>query len=125
MSIRKGLISPVFAAVVINSLSCTAVKVSAQTVEVFRTSGLKQCSEEKPAPEKYATMLESSGVKVRSYACGSDGSLRAQVCDQDRGVLYVYEIDAAGLPKALELGFMDVKRIAGNQGYRKYACDKS
>ena len=111
------------AALASSSLSCSTGPASAQTVEVYRNSGLKQCSDEKPAPENFARLLEQNGVKVRATACASDGSMRAQVCGLDRGLIYVYEIDAGALAEALSLGFSDVKRISGNQGYRKFPCE--
>jgi hypothetical protein len=120
-------ISPliVAAALASGSLSCSTAPATAQTVEVFRNSGLKQCGDEKPAPDNFAGLLGQNGVNVRASACASDGSMRAQVCGQDRGLLYVYEIDAAGLSAALSLGFSDVKRISSNQGYRKFPCDRA
>ena len=120
---KKGSTLLIAAAVASSSLSCSTGPASAQTVEVFRNSGLKQCGEEKPAPEALAKLLEENGVRVRASACATDGSMRAQVCGLDRGLLYVYEIDAGGLAKALSLGFSDVKRISGNEGYRKFPCE--
>jgi len=102
--------------------ACAPVAVSTPTVEVARSSGLKQCGEEVPAPEAYARELETSGVKVFSSACASDGLLRAQVCGQDRGLYYVYQIDARSAAKAHGLGFTDPRQISGNPGYRRFAC---
>jgi hypothetical protein len=125
LPVKKKLMLLALATVVLNSLSCSTEPATAQTAEVFRNSGLKQCGDEKPAPETFARLLETNGVKVRASGCATDGSLRAQVCDLDRGLLYVYEIDAAGLAKALSLGFSDVKPISANPGYRKFACNAS
>ncbi len=119
----KGSTLLVAAAVASGSLSCSTGPATAQTVEVYRNSGLKQCSDDKPAPEAFARLLEENGIRVRASACASDGAMRAQVCGLDRGLVYVYEIDAGGLSKALGLGFSDVKRISGNQGYRKFPCE--
>ena len=123
MSFKRASILLMAAAMMSGLLSCSTGPASAQTVEVFRNSGLKQCDDEKPAPAAFAKLLEENGVKVRASACASDGSMRPQVCGLDRGLLYVYEIDAGGLSKAISLGFTDAKRISGNPGYRKFACE--
>ena len=123
MTLEKKLVLPAFAALAFNALSCSTAPVAAQTVEVYRNSGLKQCADDKPAPEVFAKLLAENGIKVRSSACAHDGAMRAQMCGLDRGLLYVYEIDAGTLAKTLSLGFMDIKRIAANQGYRKLACE--
>jgi hypothetical protein len=95
---------------------------NAATVEIVRNSGLKQCGDETPSPETFAKLLQTNGVKVLSSACASDGAMRLQVCGADRGLFYVYEIDAAALPKALELGFTDMRQQPQAARFRKFAC---
>jgi hypothetical protein len=90
-------------------------------VEVFKPSGLKQCGEEAPAPRAGARLLESNGTKVFASGCAARGGLRAQMCGLDRGLVYVYEIDRAALPKAQSLGFSATADAAGGQ-YRKIPC---
>jgi hypothetical protein len=105
--------------------ACTAgsaVRTSGATVEVIRNSGLKQCSEETPSPEAFARLLQANGVQVRSSLCATDGAMRPQVCGADRGLFYVYEIDAAGLSKALELGFTDLQQHPSASRFRKFPC---
>jgi hypothetical protein len=108
--------------------ACTAdsaVATSGQTVEVVRNSGLKQCDEETPSPAAFARLLQANGVKVLSSLCATDGAMRPQVCGADRGLFYVYEIDAAGLPKALELGFTDLHQHPSASRFRKFPCAHS
>jgi hypothetical protein len=100
----------------------SAVSASGHTVEVIRNSGLKQCGEETPSPEAFARLLQANGVKVLSSLCATDGAMRPQVCGADRGLFYVYEIDAAGLAKALELGFTDLHQHPSASRFRKFAC---
>jgi hypothetical protein len=105
--------------------ACTAgsvVPTSRHTVEVVRNSGLKQCGDETPSPQTFAKVLQANGVKVLPSLCASDGAMRAQVCGADRGLFYVYEIDAAGLPKALELGFTDLRQHPSGSRFRKFPC---
>jgi hypothetical protein len=83
---------------------------SSEKVEIVRDSGLKQCDEQKPAPEAFSKLLQANGVKVFSAACASDGAMRAQMCGMDRGLFYIYEIDRSALPKALGLGFTEIQR---------------
>jgi hypothetical protein len=92
------------------------------TVEIVRNSGLKQCDDQTPSPAAFAKLLEANGVKVLSSACASDGAMRMQVCGADRGLFYVYEIDAAALPKALELGFTDMRQQPQAARFRRFAC---
>lgn len=105
--------------------ACTAgsaVHTSGPTVEVIRNSGLKQCGEETPSPEAFARLLRANGVKVLSSLCATDGAMRPQVCGADRGLFYVYEIDATTLPKALELGFTDLHQHPLGSRFRKFPC---
>ncbi|HEY0335725.1 MAG TPA: hypothetical protein VGC70_00180 [Burkholderiales bacterium] len=105
--------------------ACTAgsaVSTPAKSVEVVRNSGLKQCGDETPSPEIYAKLLQANGVKVFSSACATDGAMRAQVCGADQGLFYVYEIDPAGLSKALELGFADLAQDPSASRFRKLPC---
>jgi hypothetical protein len=95
---------------------------NAATVEIVRNSGLKQCDDEMPSPERFAKLLQANGVKVLTSACASDGAMRLQVCGADRGLFYVYEIDAAALSKALELGFTDMRQQPQAAHFRKFAC---
>ena len=95
------------------------------TLEVVKNSGLKQCDDETPSPVVFAKLLEASGVKVLSSACASDGAMRPQLCGADRGLFYVYEIDAAALSKALELGFTDMRQQPQAARFRKFACTQS
>jgi hypothetical protein len=91
-------------------------------VEVFKPSGLKQCSEETPAPETGASLLESNGAKVFASGCASERSMRAQMCGLDRGLVYVYEIERVALAKAQSLGFSDGNEATFQQRYRKIPC---
>jgi hypothetical protein len=93
--------------------------------EIVRNSGLKQCGDETPSPDTFAKLLQANGVKVLSSACASDGAMRLQVCGADRGLFYVYEIDAAALPKALELGFADMRQQPEASRFRKFPCTNS
>jgi hypothetical protein len=105
--------------------ACTAgaaVSRPAQTVEVVRNSGLKQCGDETPSPDPYAKLLQANGVKVFSSSCATDGAMRPQVCGADRGLFYVYEIDPAALPKALELGFADLQQHPSASRFHKFPC---
>ena len=100
----------------------TAASTPARNVEVIRNSGLKQCGDETPSPEAYAKLLQANGVQVFSSACATDGAMRPQVCGADRGLFYVYEIDIAGLSKALELGFADLSQHPSASRFRKLPC---
>jgi hypothetical protein len=105
-----------------HSAVSTPTSVEKATVEVSRNSGLRQCSDESPAPEAFAKILKEHGVTVLSSACASDGAKRMQVCGADRGLFYIYEIAAEGLSKALELGFADVRQDAAASHFRKIPC---
>jgi hypothetical protein len=112
-------------ALALGLVACSSDAVSSRTAEVARNSGLKQCGEEAPAPEAFARVLEANGLRVLSFACASDGLLRAQVCGSDRGLYYVYAVGAHDVAKALGLGFTDIKQISRNPGYRRFACKAS
>jgi len=102
--------------------ACASPSNTASTpkVEIVRSSGLKQCDEQKSSPQAFAKLLESNGVTVLSSACASDGSMRAQMCGMDRGLFYLYEIDRNALAKALALGFTDAQ---GVRGFKRISCD--
>ena len=108
----------------VHSAVSTRTSVEKATAEVSRHSGLKQCSDESPSPESFAKILKENGVTVVSSACASDGAKRMQVCGADRGLFYVYEIEAAGLSRALELGFADFRQDPGASHFRKIPCSQ-
>ena len=95
---------------------------SGEKVEVVRPSGLKQCDDETPSPEAFAKLLRDNGVTVFASGCASDGALRMQMCGADRGLYYVFEIEAGALAKSVELGFTELKRMPDAARFRKIPC---
>ena len=110
---------------VITLLSCSVDAsrgASGARVEVVRPSGLKQCDEETPSPDAFAKLLRDNGVTVFASGCASDGAMRMQMCGADRGLFYIFEIDAGALAKSVELGFTELKRMPNAARFRKIPC---
>jgi hypothetical protein len=95
---------------------------SGERVEVVRPSGLKQCEDQAASPEAFAKLLRDNGVTVFASSCASDGAMRMQMCGADRGLYYVFEIDAGALAKSVELGFTELKRMPDAARFRKIPC---
>jgi hypothetical protein len=79
-----------------------------ETVKVFKYDGSRQCEPGTGVSAAVMQAKELAGIKVISSEHRSDGRMRAQACGMPTGMINVYEIDIADLPKAEKQGFKKI-----------------
>lgn len=83
-----------------------------QTVRVYKSDGTLQCEANRPIPAAdLKRLLEDNKIKVLRLEHTSDGVMHIQVCGSSTGRIYVFDIQAMDLEKALGLGFRNFKDL--------------
>lgn len=109
-----GLVSLAFAVAACNPVASTS------TVKVYKPEGSISC--QSGSGESLSEMLKGlskQGISVKSAHCGTDGLVRAAVCNIPTGKINVYEIDAADLSEARGIGF---RKIESLKDFRPTSC---
>src|SRR6185312_7818278 len=82
------------------------MKISTDTVKVYKYDGSLQCGMGKPIAIT-DMQKELQGITVYSTENKSDGLMRTQVCGSPTGKANVYEIDRSQLTEAKKRGFKE------------------
>lgn len=78
----------------------------ATRIEVVRADGSRQCEPDSGVPlSTMAAELTAAGIAVHASRSADDGMMRPAVCGAPTGTMHVFQIDAADLPQAQQLGF--------------------
>lgn len=84
-------------------------------VEVYRSTGSRQCEEGGATPEQLRAQLEAAGVRVLSTTCGSDGRMYPSVCGAPDGRIVIFGISPNQLEAATDAGFMPMAELPDAQ----------
>lgn len=86
-------------------LTCPPLTIQPDTVRIAKPDGSLQCENNGITLADMQQQLV--GISVYAAAKESDGLIRPAVCGADTGVFNVYDIAAADLQQALDLGFIE------------------
>lgn len=100
----------------------TAADGSHTWIDVYRSTGSRQCEAGGDSIEALRARLEAAGVTVHAADCGSDGRMYSSVCGGADGRIGIYTIPSGQIELARSAGFAPLSDLPGAQ---RLACEQS